>query len=119
MILKLQFKVFYAVRLFLGLLSVITEATLVVALSRKYGKRLGSYTLAMLCLTSGCFFASTSAYASLHAILFLVFCNITFLFLHKMVLLVTVIVYIFFSCRFLAKFIFYVCYFSVVSIISF
>ncbi|KAL8131562.1 hypothetical protein AgCh_007481 [Apium graveolens] len=55
-----KFKVFYAVRIFLGLLSVITEATLVVALSRKYGKRLGSYTLAMLCLTSGCFFASTS-----------------------------------------------------------
>lgn len=52
--------VFYAIRLFLGLLSVITEASLVVALSRKYGKRLASYTLAMLCLTSGCFFASTS-----------------------------------------------------------
>ncbi|EXC18480.1 Dol-P-Man:Man(6)GlcNAc(2)-PP-Dol alpha-1,2-mannosyltransferase [Morus notabilis] len=53
-------RVFYAVRLFLGLLSVITETVLVVALSRKYGKRLASYTLAMLCLTSGCFFASTS-----------------------------------------------------------
>lgn len=53
-------RVFYAVRVFLGFLSVITEATLVVALSRKYGKRLASYTLAMLCLTSGCFFASTS-----------------------------------------------------------
>lgn len=53
-------RVFYAVRLFLGLLSVISDATLVVALSRKYGKRLASYALAMLCLTSGCFFASTS-----------------------------------------------------------
>ncbi|XP_059443857.1 dol-P-Man:Man(6)GlcNAc(2)-PP-Dol alpha-1,2-mannosyltransferase [Corylus avellana] len=53
-------RVFYAVRLFLGLLSVITETVLVVALSRKYGKRLACYTLAMLCLTSGCFFASTS-----------------------------------------------------------
>uniref|UniRef100_A0A5B7AZE9 Mannosyltransferase n=1 Tax=Davidia involucrata TaxID=16924 RepID=A0A5B7AZE9_DAVIN len=53
-------RVFYAVRIFLGLLSVITEATLVVALSKKYGKRLATYTLAMLCLTSGCFFASTS-----------------------------------------------------------
>ncbi|KAK9268659.1 hypothetical protein L1049_000416 [Liquidambar formosana] len=53
-------RVFYAVRLFLGLLSVITETVLVVALSRKYGNRLASYTLAMLCLTSGCFFASTS-----------------------------------------------------------
>ncbi|XP_058221518.1 dol-P-Man:Man(6)GlcNAc(2)-PP-Dol alpha-1,2-mannosyltransferase [Rhododendron vialii] len=53
-------RVFYAVRIFLGLLSVITEAALVVALSRKYGKRLASYALAMLCLTSGCFFASTS-----------------------------------------------------------
>lgn len=52
-------RVFYAVRLFLGFLSVITETVLVVALSRKYGKRLASYTLAMLCLTSGCFFAST------------------------------------------------------------
>lgn len=58
--LSFQVRVFYAVRIFLGLLSVITEATLVVALSRKYGKRLASYALAMLCLTSGCFFASTS-----------------------------------------------------------
>uniref|UniRef100_A0A2P2JJY4 Mannosyltransferase n=1 Tax=Rhizophora mucronata TaxID=61149 RepID=A0A2P2JJY4_RHIMU len=53
-------RVFYAVRLFLGLISVFADATLVVALSRKYGKRLASYALAMLCLTSGCFFASTS-----------------------------------------------------------
>lgn len=58
----LQVRVFYAVRLFLGLISVITETILVYALSRKYGKRLASYTLAMLCLTSGCFFASTSAW---------------------------------------------------------
>lgn len=56
----LQVRVFYAVRLFLGLLSVVADATLVIALSRKYGKRLASYALAMLCLTSGCFFASTS-----------------------------------------------------------
>lgn len=53
-------RVFYAVRLFLGVLSIITDSVLVVALSRKYGNRLASYTLAMLCLTSGCFFASTS-----------------------------------------------------------
>ncbi|XP_072965925.1 alpha-1,2-mannosyltransferase ALG9 [Typha angustifolia] len=53
-------QVFYSVRLFLGLISTITETILVVALSRRYGKRLGYYTLAMLCLTSGCFFASTS-----------------------------------------------------------
>ncbi|XP_042419100.1 dol-P-Man:Man(6)GlcNAc(2)-PP-Dol alpha-1,2-mannosyltransferase-like [Zingiber officinale] len=53
-------KVFYSVRLFLGLISTITDTFLVVALSRKYGKRLAWYTLAMLCLTSGCFFASTS-----------------------------------------------------------
>ncbi|XVF18668.1 hypothetical protein REPUB_Repub11eG0042500 [Reevesia pubescens] len=53
-------RVFYAVRLFLGLLSVISDATLVIAVSRKYGKRLASYALAMLCLASGCFFASTS-----------------------------------------------------------
>lgn len=51
---------FYAVRFFLGLLSVLTDTVLVVALSRKYGKRLATYALAMLCLTSGCFFASTS-----------------------------------------------------------
>ncbi|GAB4846564.1 mannosyltransferase [Ancistrocladus abbreviatus] len=53
-------QVFYAVRLFLGFLSVIADACLVVALSRKYGKRLASYALALLCLSSGCFFASTS-----------------------------------------------------------
>ncbi|XP_058095596.1 dol-P-Man:Man(6)GlcNAc(2)-PP-Dol alpha-1,2-mannosyltransferase [Magnolia sinica] len=53
-------KVFYSVRLFLGLISAITETVLIVALSRRYGKRLASYALAMLCLTSGCFFASTS-----------------------------------------------------------
>ncbi|XP_068664205.1 alpha-1,2-mannosyltransferase ALG9 isoform X2 [Aristolochia californica] len=55
-----QFRVFYSVRLYLGLISAITETVLVVALSRKYGKRLASYALAMLCLSSGCFFASTS-----------------------------------------------------------
>ncbi|XP_065033015.1 dol-P-Man:Man(6)GlcNAc(2)-PP-Dol alpha-1,2-mannosyltransferase-like [Musa acuminata AAA Group] len=53
-------RVFYSVRLFLGLVSTFTDTVLVVALSRKYGKRLAWYTLAMLCLTSGCFFASTS-----------------------------------------------------------
>ncbi|WVZ00771.1 hypothetical protein V8G54_026840 [Vigna mungo] len=53
-------RVFYAVRFLLGLLSVLTDTVLVVALSRKYGKRLATYALAMLCLTSGCFFASTS-----------------------------------------------------------
>ncbi|KAL7143428.1 hypothetical protein ABFS83_08G190000 [Erythranthe nasuta] len=53
-------RVFYAVRMFLGLLSVVSDAALVVALSRKYGKRLASYALAMLCLASGCYFASTS-----------------------------------------------------------
>ncbi|CAA6665615.1 unnamed protein product [Spirodela intermedia] len=39
---------------------IVTETALVVALSKKYGNRLACYTLAMLCLTSGCFFASTS-----------------------------------------------------------
>ncbi|KAK6946635.1 GPI mannosyltransferase, partial [Dillenia turbinata] len=47
-------RVFYAVRLFLGLLSVIVDTVLVIAVSRKYGKRVASYALAMLCLTSGC-----------------------------------------------------------------
>lgn len=59
-----QVRVFYAVRIFLGIISVITEAALVVAISRKYGKRLACYTLALLCLTSGCFFASTGEYSS-------------------------------------------------------
>ncbi|CAO2161523.1 unnamed protein product [Urochloa humidicola] len=53
-------RVFYSVRIFLGLISTITETVLVVALSRRYGKRLACYVLAMLCLSSGCFFASTS-----------------------------------------------------------
>ncbi|XP_057457385.1 dol-P-Man:Man(6)GlcNAc(2)-PP-Dol alpha-1,2-mannosyltransferase [Lotus japonicus] len=53
-------RVFYAVRFFLGFLSVSTETVLVVALSRKYGRRIALYALAMLCLASGCFFASTS-----------------------------------------------------------
>ncbi|KQK03255.1 dol-P-Man:Man(6)GlcNAc(2)-PP-Dol alpha-1,2-mannosyltransferase [Brachypodium distachyon] len=53
-------RVFYAVRIFLGLISTVTETVLVVAISRRYGKRLACYVLAMLCLTSGCFFASTS-----------------------------------------------------------
>ncbi|CAN6443772.1 unnamed protein product [Victoria cruziana] len=52
--------VFYAVRLLLGSMSAISETVLVVALSKKYGRRIGSYALAMLCLTSGCWFASTS-----------------------------------------------------------
>ncbi|RRT40276.1 hypothetical protein B296_00050725 [Ensete ventricosum] len=59
---KFQVRVFYSVRLFLGLISTFTDTVLVVALSRKYGKRLAWYTLAMLCLTSGCFFASTSEF---------------------------------------------------------
>ncbi|CAI9088795.1 OLC1v1023226C1 [Oldenlandia corymbosa var. corymbosa] len=57
---QIQVRVFYAVRIFLALISVVADAALVVALSKKYGKRLATYTLAMLCLTSGCFFASTS-----------------------------------------------------------
>lgn len=55
----MQVRVFYAIRIFLGLISVVADAALVVAVSRKYGKRLASYALAMLCLASGCFFAST------------------------------------------------------------
>ncbi|KAE8691853.1 14-3-3 brain family protein [Hibiscus syriacus] len=50
-------RVFYAVRLFLGLLSVISDAT---AVSRMDGKHFAFYALAMLCLASGCFFGSTS-----------------------------------------------------------
>ncbi|XP_042401253.1 uncharacterized protein LOC121991306, partial [Zingiber officinale] len=58
--LGVQVGVFYSVRLFFGLISTITDTYLVVALSRKYGKRVAWYTLAMLCLTSGYFFASTT-----------------------------------------------------------
>lgn len=58
-------KVFYAVRIFLGFLSVMADSALVVAVSRTYGKRLAAYTLAMLCLASGCFFSSTSKYVFL------------------------------------------------------
>ena len=78
----LKVRVFYAVRLFLGLLSVITETVLVVALSRKYGKRLASYALAMLCLTSGCFFASTSKWALLYSKLWYLTIFILFVFMH-------------------------------------
>ncbi|GAA0166602.1 glycosyltransferase [Lithospermum erythrorhizon] len=53
-------RVFYAIRIFLAMISVVVDAALVVAVSRKYGKRIASYALAMLCLASGCFFASTS-----------------------------------------------------------
>ncbi|KAI5444687.1 Glycolipid transfer protein 1 [Lathyrus oleraceus] len=46
------------------LLPEIPKTVLVVALSRKYGKRLASYTLAMPCLTNDYFFASTSFLSS-------------------------------------------------------
>lgn len=67
---KFQVRIFYSVRLFLGLISTFTDTVLVVALSRKYGKRLAWYTLAMLCLTSGCFFASTSEFLILSSVIF-------------------------------------------------
>jgi hypothetical protein len=56
---KHMFRVFYSVRLFLGLISTITETILVVAISRKYGKRIACCILEIPCLTSGCFLAST------------------------------------------------------------
>lgn len=52
--------VFYIVRLALGIVSAASEATLVSAISQRYGKRLGVYTTMLLCFTSGCFNASTS-----------------------------------------------------------
>ncbi|CAI9754965.1 unnamed protein product [Fraxinus pennsylvanica] len=73
-------KVFYAVRFFLGFLSVMADAALVVAISRKYGKRLASYTLAMLCLASGCFFASTSFLPSSFSMYAMSFSSALFLF---------------------------------------
>ncbi|KAG0576973.1 hypothetical protein KC19_5G122400 [Ceratodon purpureus] len=53
-------QVFYTVRLALGLLSASTEATLVEAANQKFGARVGMYTLMLLCVSSGCFNASTS-----------------------------------------------------------
>lgn len=130
-----QVRVFYAVRLFLGLLSVITETVLVVALSRKYGKRLACYTLAMLCLTSGCFFASTSGWTFLsvsivsHIVLLscvfsdaLHFCiwssinDLEFQLLHYTLFLYFIVLTLF--ARFLAKFIRYVCHLSFIGVIS-
>lgn len=54
--------VFYSVRLALGLVSAATEATLVSAANQKLGPRVGMYTLMLLCVSSGCFNASTSTY---------------------------------------------------------
>ena len=53
---------FYTVRLALGLVSASTEATLVEAANQKFGARVGMYTLMLLCVSSGCFNASTSMY---------------------------------------------------------
>lgn len=52
--------VFYATRLALGIISAGSEAALVSACSRRYGKRLAAYTLMLLCFSTGCFNASTS-----------------------------------------------------------
>lgn len=138
----LQVRVFYAVRLFLAFLSVITDTVLVVALSRKYGKRLASYTLAMLCLTSGCFFASTSGWAisifllwSVHSIsgfltsqifIFLIihfcfqfsYCYISYFSgaIYSMKCEMTMLMTLF--SRFFAQFILYVCHVSFIRVIS-
>ncbi|CAM6087679.1 unnamed protein product [Calypogeia fissa] len=53
-------QVFYFLRLLLGLLSAATEATLVSGTANLLGRRLGAYTLVLLCFTSGLFNASTS-----------------------------------------------------------
>lgn len=58
----MQVQVFFTVRLALGLASASTEATLVEAANRKCGARVGMYTLMLLCVSSGCFNASTSMY---------------------------------------------------------
>lgn len=55
-----QVEVFYSVRLALGIISAATEATLCAAVSQRYGKRLASYTLLLLCFTTGMYIASTS-----------------------------------------------------------
>lgn len=126
-------RVFYAVRFFLGLLSVTTDTVLVVALSRKYGKRLATYALAMMCLTSGCFFASTSKWSMIschHLLLPLCYLPlrvnkgwpsaIYFMILHSVglgfanvLLYQTLMIY-----RFLAEFVFYVCNISCIRFIS-
>lgn len=53
-------RVFYFLRLILGLASTISETALIVAVSSKYGRRLAISTLLLLAFTSGCFIASTS-----------------------------------------------------------
>ncbi|CAK9875996.1 unnamed protein product [Sphagnum jensenii] len=53
-------QVFFTLRLSLGFLSAVTEATLVAVVTRRYGARMGMYTLGILCISSGCFNASTS-----------------------------------------------------------
>jgi hypothetical protein len=65
---ELQVQVFFTLRLALGLLSAVTEATLVAVVTRRYGARMGMYTLGILCISSGCFNASTSMYV--HWLLF-------------------------------------------------
>ncbi|KAL1216689.1 Dol-P-Man:Man(6)GlcNAc(2)-PP-Dol alpha-1,2-mannosyltransferase [Cardamine amara subsp. amara] len=52
---------------------IVSDNVMVVALSRKYGKRLATYAVAMLCLTSGCFFASTSEFVLFSVDLFKLF----------------------------------------------
>ncbi len=65
---ELQVQVFFTLRLALGFLSAVTEATLVAVVTRRYGARMGMYTLGILCISSGCFNASTSMYV--HWLLF-------------------------------------------------
>lgn len=57
-------QVFFTLRLALGFLSAVTEATLVAVVTRRYGARMGMYTLGILCISSGCFNASTSMFAT-------------------------------------------------------
>ncbi|KAI5078870.1 hypothetical protein GOP47_0006541 [Adiantum capillus-veneris] len=52
--------VFYATRLALGFISAASEAALVSATSRRFGKRLAAYTLMLLCFSTGCSNSSTS-----------------------------------------------------------
>lgn len=61
---------FYSVRLALGLLSASTEATLVDAANKRFGPRVGMYTLMLLCVSSGCFNASTSMYVYCSVLLY-------------------------------------------------
>ncbi|XP_024534975.1 dol-P-Man:Man(6)GlcNAc(2)-PP-Dol alpha-1,2-mannosyltransferase-like [Selaginella moellendorffii] len=53
-------KVFYLIKLAFALVSAGVDGALVAAVSERFGKRMASYTLVLLCFASGCYTASTT-----------------------------------------------------------